>query len=291
MNFRERLASKTVLVADGATGSNLQARGLPQGMMSELWLFDQPEKIQQLHSEFIAAGADIILTCTFNASPLRLEASGVKEKMVEINRLAVQTARRAVGNAPVFVGGSIGPSGQLLKPFGPLEEQDAVTNFTVQAMALAEAGVDLLVIETQFDLGEARAAAKAVRAVSDIPLVVSFSYDRGRRSMMGVKPAQMAQEFASLGVDMLGVNCGKSLDENLANLVELRAATDLPIWFKPNAGLPHLDAQDRPVFDVTPEEMGAHARQWVGGGAQVVGGCCGTSPQHLAEIARAVKNG
>ncbi len=202
----------------------------------------------------------------------------------------MQTARRAIGDLPVFVGGSIGPSGQLMKPFGPLEEQDAVANFTAQAQALVEAGVDLLVIETQFDLGEARAAAKAARSVSDLPLIVSFSYDRGLRTMMGVKPTQMAQEFAAMGADMLGVNCGRSLDENLKNLGELRSATDLPVWFKPNAGLPHLDAQDNAVFDVSPEEMGAHAKQWLSGGAQVVGGCCGTSPQHLAEIAKAVKS-
>ena len=197
--------------------------------------------------------------------------------------------RISSGPAGTLVAGSIGPTGHLLKPLGPLDEADAVTAFAAQAQVLTAAGVDLLVIETQFDLGEARSAIKGVRSVSNLPLVVSFSYDRGTRTMMGVRPASMAAEMSDLGVDVLGINCGRSLEDNFKVLGELRSSTILPIWFKPNAGLPVLDEEANPTYTITPEQMGAQASSWVSAGAQIVGGCCGTSPAHLAAIAQAVK--
>ena len=156
--------------------------------------------------------------------------------------------------------------------------------------ALAQAGVELLVIETQFDINEAKAAVMAVRSVSDLPLVCSVSFDRGKRTMMGVSPAQVAQEIGALAVDLLGINCGRSLEDNLAALKLLHAETDKPLWFKPNAGLPKLDDQGQPVYDVTPSDMAEQVPAWLAAGAQVVGGCCGTSPSHLAAIAAVIKS-
>ena len=288
--FNARMNAGKVLVSDGATGTNLQMRGLPRGAAAELWVLEQPEQIMRLERDFIEAGADLILTCTFGGTTPRLEHSGLAERAAEINRKAVELARHAAAGAQVLVAGSIGPTGQLLKPLGPLEVADAVAAFAAQAGWLAEAGVDFLVIETQFDLGEAKAAIQGVRSVTDLPVVCSFSYDRGMRTMMGVKPAQAGRELAELGVDMLGINCGRSLEENLANLKELKAAElGLPVWFKPNAGMPRLDEHGDPTYDVTPETMGELAAQWAAAGAQVVGGCCGTSPEHLRQIALAVK--
>ncbi|MDZ4158857.1 MAG: homocysteine S-methyltransferase family protein, partial [Anaerolineaceae bacterium] len=184
---------------------------------------------------------------------------------------------------------SIGPLGHLLKPLGAVEEADAVTAYRDQARILDEAGVDLLVIETQYDLAEARAAIGAVRSVSSLPLVCSFSFDRGTRTMMGVRPEQIGKELPLLGVDVVGINCGRSLDENYQALQELASATSLPLWFKPNAGLPRLDGEGRPVYDLTPERMEQAVSSWVKAGARIVGGCCGTSPDHLRAIARAVR--
>ncbi len=288
-SFAERLKSGVPLVSDGATGTNLQARGLRRGLPSEAWMFEHPEQIELLHRDFVAAGSDIILTNTFGGSPLRLREAGLDGKVQEVNQMAIRLARQAAGEA-AYVAGSIGPSGGLLKPLGPLEEAEVFASFAEQAQVMAETGVDLIVIETQFDLGEATLAVKAVRSVTSLPLVCSFSYDRGTRTMMGVKPSQMARVYADLGVDVLGINCGRSLDENFKALQELRSATSLPIWFKPNAGLPKLDADDNPTYDVTPEAMGALAAQWLEAGAQVVGGCCGTTPEHLGSIASAVKS-
>jgi 5-methyltetrahydrofolate--homocysteine methyltransferase len=286
--FLDRLKSGQVLVSDGATGTNLQARGLALGTPGEVWVLEAPDEIKGLHERFIAAGSDIILTCTFGASSVRLEQVGLNAKAADVNRRAVELARQVADGHDVLVAGSIGPLGHLLKPLGPLEPGDALAAYTEQARVLVEAGVDLLVIETQFDLTEAEAAVQGVRSVSNLPLVCSFSYDRGTRTMMGVRPGQAGKQMAEWGVDVVGINCGRSLDENLKSLQELRAATDLPIWFKPNAGLPELDAQGHPTYSVSPAAMGEHTVEWIAAGAQIVGGCCGTSPEHLGEIAKKV---
>lgn len=288
--FLDRIKAGEILVADGATGTNLQKQGLPRGVSSEAWLFDKPDAIVALHKAFIQAGADIVLTNTFGGSPLRLEAAELKDKVVEVNRTAVSLAKEAINGAAVFVGGSLGPSGRLLKPFGPLTEDEVMDSYKQQARALDEAGVDLMVVETQFDLNEAKIALQAVRSVSSQPLVCSFSFDRGARTMMGVDPKQMALQLGDLGVDMFGVNCGRSLDENLRALEELRKHSEAPLWFKPNAGIPQVDEVGNSTYTLTPVEMGHRVDAWVAAGAQVVGGCCGTSPEHLTAIANAVRS-
>lgn len=283
-----RINNHDILVADGATGTNLIDRGLPSGSTPETWVMHEPEKVLQLHQQFIAAGANIILTSTFNATPLRLKGTLLEGKVEEVNRKAVELAKIAAGDSPVYIAGSLGPLGQLLKPFGPLESDEVQLNYAQQARALTEAGVDLLVIETQFDLGEIKAAIQGVREVSKLPLVASLSYDRGKRTMMGVSPSQAAKELDPLPVDMIGINCGHGLEANLQDLIELRNATVKPIWFKPNAGLPRLDPSGKTMYDVSPKEMASQVPTWLAEGAQVVGGCCGTSPEHLTEIAREV---
>jgi len=283
-----RIKNNETLLADGATGTNLIARGLPAGLTPEAWVMEKPDQVIQLHQEFIQVGANIILTSTFSATPLRLKGSALEGKSEEVNRKAVDLAQRAVRDQPVYIAGSLGPVGQLLKPYGQLEFEEVKSAYRVQAHALTEAGVDLLVIETQFDLGEIKAAISGVREVSNLPLIAAMSYDRGKRRMMGVSPTQAAHEMEGLPVDLVGINCGHSLEENLQNLVELRKVTNKPIWFKPNAGLPHLDDAGKTTYDVTPQAMGSQVSSWLSAGALVVGGCCGTTPQHLAEIAHEV---
>lgn len=289
MRFLTRLQSSSVLVLDGATGTNLQRRGLPPGTPSDLWVLDNPDAVLQLYRDFVAAGSDIILTNTFGSSRLHLGHAGLADRFEESNRKAVLLAQQAVAGTDTLVAGSLGPLGEMVQPFGTLSEADAETAFAEQARVLSEAGVDLLVIETQYDLNEAKAAVRAARSVSDLPVVCSFSYDRGTRTMMGVKPAQMAGELAEMGLSALGINCGRSLQDNLKALGELRGATDLPIWFKPNAGLPRTTEDNQLIYDVSPADMGAQVGDWVQAGARLVGGCCGTSPEHLAAIAAAVK--
>ncbi|MDX9852097.1 MAG: homocysteine S-methyltransferase family protein, partial [Anaerolineaceae bacterium] len=217
--------------------------------------------------------------------------ANLAEKIVEGNQTAVQLAKEVIKDKNVLIAGSLGPTGEMMQPFGTMSEEQVFEIYAEQAKILLNAGVDLLVIETQFDLTEAQAAVRAVRSLdSEIALVCSFSYDRGVRTMMGVKPAQMAEIFNEMAVDALGINCGKSLDDNLAVLKTLKENTSKPIWFKPNAGLPTANPDGSTSYDVSPQMMGDQAKTWIAEGARLVGGCCGTSPEHLAEIATKVRS-
>ncbi len=290
LSFLERLQSARVLVADGATGTNLQAAGLGLGVPPEEWLFDEPEKILALHRAFVQAGSDIILTDSFGGTRIRLRESQYLDRLAEINRRAVELARQAANErAGVMVAGSMGPTGLLMEPFGELTHDDVANAYAEQAAALTEGGADLLVLETFFALEEATAAIEGVQRASKLPLVVSFSFDQGTRTMMGLTPTQVAKTMAPLGVAALGANCGRSLDEMIQVVQEYVAAnTGLPLWIKPNAGLPRMDG-DISVYDTTPETMGEYAKKFVVAGAKMVGGCCGSSPAHVAAIATAVK--
>jgi len=287
--FLERLKTEKTLVADGATGTNLHKIGLQPGIAPEDLVLDQPELILKLESAFAAAGSDILLTCTFGGTRLRMKDSKYAQRVSEVNRRAAELTRKAASTrSGILVAGSIGPSGLLMKPYGPLAPDEVFAAFTEQVLGLVEGGVDLLVIETMFAYDEADAAFKAARAVTDLPIVVSFSYDRGVRTMMGVRPAEMVKRFKEMGAAMVGANCGTSL-ENMEKVVQEYAAAEpgFPLWIKPNAGLPRM-VDGNTVFDVTPDQMGEYARKFVALGARVVGGCCGNSPEHIAAIVKAV---
>lgn len=288
----QSLENRRVLVADGATGTNLLKQGLRSGKTPEAWVLEEPDKILNLARSFVDAGSDIILTSTFGGTRLRLKETAYAEKVAEINRQAVALAREAAEHRPeVLIGGSIGPTGLLLKPYGPLSTEEAEAAFEEQAAALTESDVDLLVIETQFAIDEAQAALNAVRKISDLPVVVSFSYDRGTRTMMGVKPTQVVQTFHEQGVTAVGGNCGTTL-ENMETIIKEYAESqqDLIIWAKPNAGLPVMNDDGSTSYHVTPAQMAAFAVRFVDAGARIIGGCCGSTPEHIAAMAKAVKD-
>jgi 5-methyltetrahydrofolate--homocysteine methyltransferase len=288
-DFLQRLDAGEILIADGATGTNYQAMGLPIGVAPEEWVGAEPEKVLALHRAFVEAGADIILTDTFGGTPLRLRETSFTNRARELNRRAAELARQAASSAEVLVAGSIGPTGMLMEPLGELTESVAIESFAEQATGLAEGGVDLLLLETFFALEEAVAAIEAIRPVTDLPLVVTFSFDQGTRTMMGVSPAAMVNAVAPLGVAALGANCGRSLDDMVKVVDELVAAhPGIPLWIKPNAGLPRM-VGDVARYDTTPEAMAAYTRRFIEAGAGIVGGCCGTSPEHLRAIARAAR--
>jgi len=173
----------------------------------------------------------------------------------------------------------------MLKPLGLLEAEEAKNFFRDQAKILVDAGADLIVIETQFDTSEALAAIEGVREVTEVALICSFSFDRGIKTMMGVSPTKFATAVKDYDLSALGINCGKSIEDNEKCLKELAGATNLPIWFKPNAGLPIIDQNGDATYSLSPEDMGGFAKDWPSMGAKIIGGCCGTSPPHLASIA------
>ncbi len=286
-SFAELLAERPVLLADGATGTNYQEMGIEPGVAPEEWVFDAPEKVQELHRRFAEAGSDLVLTCTFGATAPRLADGPLAGRAVELNRRAAELAREAAGGDRL-VAGSLGPSGQLVEPYGPLTRDVAVAAYAEQAGALAEGGVDLLVLETFFALEEALWAAEGARGASDLPLVVSFSFDQGTRTMMGTAPADVVAAFEPLGVAAIGANCGRSLEDMDATVEEfLAAGPTAPLWVKPNAGIPRVTA-DGVVYEAGPEDLARHLAGYVERGARIVGGCCGSTPEHVAAIAAAL---
>ena len=290
--FLERLNAGEILVADGATGSNLQKMGLKPGRPPEDLIIDNPDIILNLARSFAEAGSDIVLTCTFGGTRMRMKDSKYQDRTPEVNIRAAELARKAAsGRSGVMVAGSMGPVGALIKPYGPLEAEDVKATFAEQAKALADGGVDLLLIETMFALEETTAAFEGARSVTDLPIVVSFSYDRGTRSMMGVKPKDVIKKYSEMGAALVGANCGTTL-ENMEAVVKEYAATvpSFPLWVKPNAGVPRMDIEtEQGVYDMSPEDMAAYSLKYVELGARVVGGCCGNTPEHVAAIAKTVK--
>lgn len=290
--FLDRLDAEEILVADGATGSNLQKMGLKPGRPPEDLIIDNPDIILSLARSFVEAGSDILLTCTFGGTRMRMKDSKYQDRTPEVNIRAAELARKAASTrSDVLVAGSMGPVGALIKPYGPLEADDVRATFAEQAKALADGGVDLLLIETMFALEETTAAFEGARSVTDLPIIVSFSYDRGTRSMMGVKPKDVIKKYSELGAALVGANCGTTL-ENMEAVVKEYAATapSFPLWVKPNAGVPRMDIEtEQGVYDMSPEDMAAYSLKYVELGARVVGGCCGNTPEHVAAIAKAVK--
>jgi 5-methyltetrahydrofolate--homocysteine methyltransferase len=286
-SFAELLASRPVVLADGATGTNYQNMGIEPGVAPEEWVFDAPDRVRELHRRFLDAGSDLVLTCTFGATTPRLADGPLAGRAREVNLEAAALARREAGGDRL-VAGSLGPTGQLPEPYGLLTRDVAVAAYAEQARALVDGGVDVLVLETFFALEEALWAIEGVQSVTDVPLVVSFSFDQGTHTMMGLSPADVVAAVEPLGVAALGANCGRSLADTDAIVDEfLAAAPALPLWIKPNAGVPRI-VGDTVVYDADPETLAAHVRAYADRGARIVGGCCGSTPEHIAAIARAL---
>src|SRR5262245_22582582 len=209
--------------------------GMEPGLAPEEWLFQAPERVVELHRAFADAGADLVLTCTFGATPLRLEEGPLAGRVRDVNLRAAELAREGAG-PDRLVAGSLGPTGQLIEPYGLLDRASAAAAYAEQAAALAEGGADLLVLETIFALEEAVWAVEGIQSATDLPLVVSFSFDMGTRTMMGLSPTDAVAAIVPLGVAAVGTNCGRSLADADVVVTEIvEAAGDVPVWVKPNA--------------------------------------------------------
>ncbi|MFB0534104.1 MAG: homocysteine S-methyltransferase family protein [Anaerolineae bacterium] len=285
--LRQHLLSEGVLVADGATGTMLQAAGLTEGTAPESWNLTHPEEILSLHRAYVEAGSQIILTNSFGGSRFRLGKKGLEDKVREVNRAAAALAKEAAGQE-AFVAGSMGPTGELMRPLGTLSYVVAVEAFTEQAEALAEGGVDAIVVETMSDLNEAKAAIEGAKRAADLPVLCTLSFDTQRHTMMGVSPRRAVREMWPLGLDAIGGNCGRTLDDMEEVLRQMRAAVpEATLMAKPNAGLPHL-VDGQAVYDVTPQVMAEYALRYAELGAKIVGGCCGSTPAHIKAMAAAL---
>jgi 5-methyltetrahydrofolate--homocysteine methyltransferase len=290
----ELLAAGGPLVADGGMGTQLQLFGLAPGAPPESWNLDAPDRVRDAHRAYLDAGAAIILTNTFGASPPRLALHGIEARCAEVNRAAARLAREAANAAPqpVVVAGSLGPTGLLLEPLGPLSCDDAADAFARQAAALLDGGVDALWIETMSDLREVQAAIEgARRAWAEAPLVATLSFDTHGRTLMGVAPQQAALVLSGLGLAALGGNCGVGPGELQAAIMAMKATAPAAVLVaKPNAGTPRWQA-GRAVYDLTPEAFATAAGRLVAAGARIVGGCCGSGPAHIRAWARTAARG
>jgi len=286
------LAQRPWLLADGATGSNLFHRGLQSGDAPELWNTEHPERIAELERAFVEAGADIILTNTFGGTRYRLKLHKAGDRVAELNEKAATIARAEADRTrrTVLVGGSIGPTGEILEPLGALSFEAAREAFTEQAEALKRGGADLMWIETMSSVEETEAALAGARTTG-LPVVATLSFDTNGRTMMGVTPSDLAGLHRKHHFAACGSNCGVSPSELVASIVNLAAAADPSaiLVAKANCGIPkYVDGAIR--FDGTPELMAVYARLAIDAGARIIGGCCGTTPEHLSVMRRALES-
>jgi len=289
-DWQEWLSDKKILLSDGAWGTEFSKRGLGAGQAPEALNLSDPDTVRNVAKSYVDAGADIVLTNSFGGNPFKLEKAGLGNQVEEINRQATALSREAAGER-ALVFGSIGPSGEFLEPIGTLKEGELVTAFAKQAKALAEGGADAIVIETMSDLAEAKAALKAVREATSLPAVTCMTYQKGPgglATMMGVKPHDAAREFDEAGADIIGANCGAGIADMTDVVQALRSATSKPIWAKANAGLPEL-VDGETVYRESPESMAENLPRLLDAGANLVGGCCGTGPEHIRALSTAIR--
>ncbi len=288
--FLRMLATGRTIVADGAMGTTLMASGLEPGEVPETWNLrpDRRERVKAVHAAYVDAGAAIVLTNTFGASPIRLRVHSLAEAAYDLNRAAAELAREAVGDDAV-VAGSMGPVGEFIAPLGLLTPDEAREAFALQASALADGGVDVLWIETMADLAEATAAVEGARqAAPGLPIVTTMTFDSHGRTMMGTWPRDALPVLAGLGAVAVGANCGTGPAE-IENAVDAMhaVAPDAILVAKGNAGVPRFVGTST-VYDMTPELAGEHAVRVRSLGARIIGGCCGTTPAHIRAMRAAL---
>ena len=277
------------LLADGATGTNYMGMGLGAGEPPELWNLEAPDKVRRLHQEFVDAGADIILTNTFGCNRFRLALHGAQDRTFEIAKRAAEIAGEVASAAerPVVVAGSVGPTGELIEPIGSMTEAAAIDAFTEEIEGLRAGGADVAWIETKSAAQEMRAAARAAIAVG-MPYTVTASFDTAGRTMMGLRPPELVDVFAELPVApvAIGANCGVGASDLLVAIQQMRR-DGLTIIAKSNCGVPRFVGAEI-EYSGNPRLMGEYAALAIDSGARIVGGCCGTSPEHLAEMRRKI---
>ena len=289
--FRELVESRLMFL-DGATGSNLQKAGMPTGVCPEQWILENPDSLIQLQKSYLHRGTDIIYAPTFSANRIKLKEYGLEERIEELNRELVGLSKRAVGEYMVekrnaefipFIAGDVTMTGQLLQPLGPLTFEEAVEVYKEQMCILVQAGVDLFVIETMMSLQETRAALIAAGEVCDLPVMVTMTFDETAHTLYGTEPETAMLVLQGLGADAVGINCGAGPEKCLEIVRRMKAVANVPVIAKPNAGMPKLVAGET-VYDQTPETFAKEMKLLVEAGAGILGGCCGTTPDHIAYL-------
>ena len=285
--FRELVKNGPVLL-DGATGTNLQKAGMPVGVCPEQWILENSEVLIDLQKRYVEAGTDILFAPTFTASRIKLKEYGLEDHLEEMNRKLVALSKEAAKGTNALVAGDLTMTGEQLYPLGDLMFEDLVDVYKEQAKIIADAGADLFVVETMMSLQECRAAVLAIREVCDLPVMVSLTYNEDGRTLYGTDPVTAVVVMQSLGADAVGMNCSTGPEAMLEPIAKMAEYAAIPLLAKPNAGMPELiDGQT--VFNVEPEEFAEVGKKLVEEGAAIIGGCCGTTPEHIRALKEAVK--
>ncbi|MHB9132253.1 MAG: homocysteine S-methyltransferase family protein [Armatimonadota bacterium] len=288
----ERIAQGEILISDGAMGTFLQAKGLQPGECPEAWCISHPDVVKFIAEAYINAGADIVETNSFGGTSYKLKEFGLADKVAEFNKAATAVAKEAM-DGKGYVAAAVGPTGQIVEDEGgDVTEEDLYNAFKEQVVALAAGGADAFCIETMSSVTEAVQAIKAAKENTDLPIICTFTFApgaQGFRTMMGVTPERAAQAAVEAGADIIGANCGNGI----ANMIEITAtmraaAPSTPILIHANAGMPVFEDGET-VFKETPEQMAARVQELIAAGANIIGGCCGTNPDHISAMASAAK--
>ena len=279
------LCQSRPLLLDGATGSNLMKRGMPRGVCTELWIDAHPEILLDLQREYVAAGSDIIYAPTFSANRHTLEREGLGDQVGELNRRLVALSRQAAGGKSL-VAGDMTTTGVPLEPNGPMEYNRLYEIYREQAAALAEGGADLIVIETMLGIDETAVALEAVRETCDLPVLCSLTVQSDGSAYFGGNCVDAVEELQELGASAAGINCSCGPEQLVSLVRNMKAVARIPLLVKPNAGMPAISDDGEAVYPMTATEFAAHMQVLLEAGAHLIGGCCGTTPEFIAEMKR-----
>jgi len=288
MNIKEEIKeqlNKRPLLLDGAMGTMLQAHGLKSGECSEEWNISHSQVVQKIHQEYIKAGADVILTNTFGANRIKLSSFNRENNILKINEIAVNIAKGAINKEislekRIFIAGSVGPTGKILEPYGDLKVSEAYKNYKEQTVILEKAGVDLIILETFYDLEEIKTALKAVKENTDLIVIASMTFDKNLKTVYGVDPERAVIALENEGADGVGANCGTGPEVLYKVLKIMKKASETYLMVEPNAGMPEL-VKDKVVYPTSPKVMADYTEKFVKLGLNLIGGCCGTTPLHI----------
>lgn len=288
--FTKLLDSRKVLISDGAWGTQLFTKGLKSGECPESWNLYHPEKVEEIAKSYLDAGADLISTNTFGANKFKLDQYGLGDKLEEICSQGAKISIGAVDKDQIVIG-SIGPTGKFLV-MGDVTTEELYDSFKSQAISLQSGGADAVCIETFYDLDEAQQAITAVKENTDLEVICTFTFDKtenGYRTLMGISPKQMAEKLIICGADVIGANCGRGFLDMIEIIKDIRSVSQLiPVMVQPNAGLPEL-IEDKLVYKETPEFIKSIIPALIEAGANIIGGCCGTTPEHIKVISEVVQ--
>ena len=279
----EALISRGLVLLDGATGSQLRLRGMPVGVNGEIWAYEHPDVIRALKREYVDAGSDIIYAPTFLANRLALRMHGAEDRLRELNTGLVQLAREAA-DGRALVAGDFASCGQPLEPVGTLSYQELLDVYTEQVEVIAAAGADLLVGETMMSIDECACFVEAAHSACDLPVMCSLTMEADGHLMFGGNAVEAVETLQALGVDAVGLNCSVGPDQLEAVVKSMKAVATVPLIAKPNAGIPVMDDRGVAHYSMTPEQFAAAMARLVEAGAQLIGGCCGTGPEYIAEL-------